>query len=116
MNSKFPYILAIILGLTVAFIPEMKPFPVILGLIYFFGGSLLGFLWPKVSWRWGIWIAGPMIVLIGLSVLFAGQFEIFLKKDLPVLLLAIISACSGSFLLAWFKNSRIKEIENKLHS
>lgn len=109
MNSKYPYILAIITGLIVPFIPEMKPLLFILGLIYFFVGSLFGFLWPKESWRWGIWIVGPMIVLIGLSVLFAGQLEIFLKKDLPILLVGIISACIGSFLFAWFKNSRIKK-------
>ena len=77
MNSKYPYILAIVLGLTIPFIPEIEPFPIILGLIYLFGGSLFGFLWPKESWRWGIWIVGPMVVLIGLSVLFAGQFDIF---------------------------------------
>jgi hypothetical protein len=111
MNSKYPYILAIITGLTVPFIPEMKPFLFIHGLIYFFGGSLFGFLWPKESWRWGIWITGPMIVLIMLSVLFAGQVGMFLKKDLPILLLAIISTCLGSFLLARFKNKRTKEIK-----
>jgi hypothetical protein len=111
MNSKYPFILAIILGLTIPFISEIEPFPIILGLIYLLGGSLFGFLWPKESWRWGIWIAGPMVVLIGLSVLFAGQLEMFLKKDLPILLLAISSACLGSFLLAWFKHSRIKVTE-----
>jgi len=108
MNSKYSYILAIILGLAIPFIPEMEPFPIILGLIYFICGSLFGFLWPKESWRWGIWITGPMIVLIVLSVLFAGQVEMFLKKDLPILLIAIISTCLGSFLLARFKNRRTK--------
>ena len=108
MNSKYPYIPAIILGLTVPFIPEIEPFPITLGLIYLFGGSLFGFLWPKESWRWGIWIVGPMMVLIGLSVLFAGQLDIFFKKDLPILLLAIIAACLGSFLLARFKHNRAK--------
>lgn len=107
MNSKYSFILAIILGLTIAFIPEIEPFPIILGLIYFLGGSLFGFLWPKESWGWGIWIAGPMVILIGLSVLFTGQLEMFLKKDLPLLLLAISSACLGSFLLARFKHRRI---------
>ena len=111
MNSKYPYILAIILGLAIPFIPEIKPFPIIIGFIYLFGGALFGFLWPKESWRWGIWIVGPMIVLIGLSVLFVGQLEMFLKKDLPILLLAIIAACLGSFLLARFKHSRTKITE-----
>jgi len=36
INSKYPYILAIFLGLTIPFIPEMEPFPILLGLIYFF--------------------------------------------------------------------------------
>jgi peptidoglycan/LPS O-acetylase OafA/YrhL len=111
MNLKYPYILAIIIGFTMPFIPEMKPFPIILGLMYFFAGSLFGYLWPKESWRWGIWIVGPMIALLGLSVLFAGQLDVFLKKDLPIFLLAIIAACLGSFLSAWFKNSRTKGTE-----
>ena len=111
MNSKYPYILAIIFGLIVPLIPEMEPFPVTLGLIYLFGGSLFGFLWPKESWHWGIWIVGPTVVLVGLSVLFGGQLEMFLKKDLPLLLLAIIAACLGSFLLARFKHSRAKRTE-----
>jgi hypothetical protein len=111
MNSKYAYTLAVVLGLTIPFIPEMKPFPIILGIIYLFGGSLFGFLWPKESWRWGVWIVGPIIVLMGLSVLFAGQLDIFLNKDLPILLFSMICACSGSLLLARFKNSRIKVIE-----
>ena len=111
MNSKYSLILAIILGLLIPFIPEMNPFPIILGLIYFLAGSLFGFLWPKKSWSWGIWIAGPVIILMGLSVLFAGQLDIFLKKDLPKLLVAIISACLGSYIFAWYKNRRMKAIE-----
>lgn len=107
--SKFPYILAIIFGLIVLFIPEMEPFPVPLALIFLFGGGIFGFLWPKESWRWGLWIAGPVFFFLGLSVLFAGQLDIFLKKDLPILLLAITSACLGSFILAWFKSKRSKK-------
>lgn len=111
MNSKYPYILAVILGLIVPFIPEMEPYPIPLCLIYFVGGSLIGFLSPKESWRWGLWIVGPMIILLVLSVAFAGQLEMFLKKDLPILLLTLISACLGSFLLAKFKHSRTKVSE-----
>ena len=109
--SKYAYVLAIIYGLLVPFIPVMEPFSFLLGLIYFIGGGLFGFLWPKLSWRWGLWIAGPMIALIGLSVLFGGQLDVFLKKDLPILVLAIISACLGGFVLAWFKHRRTKATE-----
>ena len=111
MNSKYPYILAVIVGLTIPFIPKIEPFPIILGLIYLFVGGLFGFLWQKESWRWGLWIVGPMIGLIGLSILFAGQLDMFLKKDLPILFVAIIAACLGGFLLTWLKHSRSKGSE-----
>jgi hypothetical protein len=111
MKSKYPFILAVIVGLTIPFIPKIEPFPIIIGLIYLFVGGLFGFLWPKESWRWGLWIVGPMIGLIGLSILFAGQLDMFLKKDLPILLIAIIAACLGDFLLTWLKHSRSKGSE-----
>ena len=111
MHSKLPYILAVISGFAIRFVPDTQNVLVIPGLIFFFAGSLFGFLWPKESWRWGIWIVGPVIVLTGLSVLFAGQPDMFLKKDLPVILIALIAACLGGFISAWFKNSRSKKIE-----
>jgi MFS family permease len=82
----------------------MEPLPIFFTLFYLFGGVLFGFLWPQVSWRWGFWIAGPILVFLGLSVLFAGQFEVFIRKDLPLLLLAVASACFGSFISAWLKS------------
>jgi peptidoglycan/LPS O-acetylase OafA/YrhL len=115
MKLKYSYILAIILGIilgiTVSFITDIKLFYLILGIIYFVCGSLFGFLWPKESWRWGIWIVGPMILLIALSILFVGQLEMFIKNDLPNLLLALISSCLGGFILAWYKNGRTKEVK-----
>ncbi len=105
--TKLPYILAIIFGLIVPFIPKMEPFPVPLALIYLFCGGIFGFFWPKESWRWGLWIAGPVLFFLALSIIFTGQLEIFFKKDLPVLLLAIGSACLGGFILAWY-NQKIR--------
>jgi len=43
-----------------------------------------------------------VLFFLALSLLFTGQLDIFLKKDLPILLLAISSACLGSFILAWY--------------
>jgi hypothetical protein len=116
ITTKYPYVLAVILGLSIPFIPQLEPYPIILGLIYFIGGGLFGFLWPKVSWRWGLWIVIPVNALLALSILFTGDLEVFLKKDLPVLFLAIISACLGSFLFAWFRNNRTKRLKDKIHS
>lgn len=113
MNSKYLQTLAILLGLVIPFIPEIGPFPISTCLIYFFAGGLLGFLSPKESWRWGLWIVAPMAALLVLSVVFAGQIEMLFKKDLPLLFLALISASLGSFLFARFKQSRNKVSERK---
>jgi len=72
-------------------------------MVYLILGGIFGFLWPYLSWRWGLWIAGPMLVLLSLSVLFAGQLDVFFKKDLPLLLLGIIAACVGSYITSWYK-------------
>ena len=100
---KYAYILAILLGLVAFFIPTTEPFSITLALVFLIAGGLFGFLWTSESWRWGLWIAGPMVVFLGLSVLFAGQLDIFLKKDLPPLLISITAACLGSFISAWYK-------------
>ncbi len=108
MFSKHPDTLALILGLVIPFVGGISSSPIIPGLIYFIGGGLLGFLWPKEFWRASIIIVLPLIALVVLSVLFVGEFGMFIKKDLPVILIAIISAFSGSILLSRFKNSWTK--------
>ena len=72
-------------------------------------GSLLGFVWPEKSWRWGVWICGPIILLVGLSVLFAGNVDTFLKKDLPVMLVAFVASCIGGFLGARAKQRKLQK-------
>jgi peptidoglycan/LPS O-acetylase OafA/YrhL len=103
--SKYPYVLAILYGILAFFIPATEPLPIFLSLFFLFllGGGLFGFLWPRESWRWGLWIAGPMVGFLGLSVLFAGKLEEFFNKDLLLLLLVVASPCLGSFISARFK-------------
>lgn len=105
-SPKYPYILAIISGLVAFFIPATETFSIILPLVFLFAGGVFGFLWPKESWRWGFWIALPLLAFLSLSLLFAGQLDVFLKKDLPPLLFAMTAACFGSFISAWFKQRR----------
>ena len=100
---KYAYLLAIILGLLTFFLPVDAPVSIITILVFLFIGGLLGFHWPNQSWRWGLWVAAPMVFFLGLSVLFAGQVEAFLQKDLPQLLIAITAACLGSFITSWYK-------------
>ena len=101
---KYSYILAVICGFIPFFIPDIEPFVVLtVSLFFLFSGSLFGFIWPQESWRWGLWIAGPIVAFLGLSVLFGGNLEVFLEKDLPLLLSALTAACAGSFISSWFK-------------
>jgi peptidoglycan/LPS O-acetylase OafA/YrhL len=105
---KYSYLLAILFGLVAFFIPVTEPVPLYLILFYLLGGGIFGFLFPFKSWRWGLWISAPMLAILGLSLLFAGQLQVFIKNDLPILLLVVLSSCLGSFIAAYFK-SRLRD-------
>ncbi len=107
LSAIYPYILAILFGFTVFFFPATELFSPTLALVYLFGGGLFGYFWPEKSWRWGFWIAVPITTLLGLSLLFAGQPDMFMKKDLPLLLLIITAGCFGGFMVAWFKRNQM---------
>ncbi len=81
----------------------------LVGIVLFIVGLILGFVWPEKSWRWGVWICVPIILLVGLSVLFAGNVDAFLKKDLPVMLVAFVASCVGGFLGARFKQRKLQK-------
>lgn len=80
----------------------------IVGIILFLVSLVVGFVWPQKSWRWGLWIAGPIIILIGFSMLFTGNISSFLKFDLPLIIIGLLAASCGSFIGAWLKKRRIQ--------
>ena len=51
---------------------------------------------PDLGYRWGVWIVSPFLAVMALSLAFAGYFDVFLEKDLPKVLAAIIGAIGGS--------------------
>lgn len=102
----YRYVAAVVSGFIIVFLPDIEPIPIPLALITFAFGLLFGFIWSTESWRWGLWIAGPAVILILLSVVFSGYSEIFLRKDLPIMISITIAACSGSFAGAWVKRRR----------
>lgn len=106
-RSKYSRSVAVILGIIILFLPDWGRGSIPLALIYLAAGCLLGHIWYAESWRWGLWVAGPMYTMIGLSVALSGYLEVFLEKDLPVMVLALMSACAGSFLGAWYKHKRL---------
>jgi hypothetical protein len=54
-------------------------------------------------------MAAPIGSLLILSILFAGQLDVFFKKDLPVLVLTMFSACLGGFLTSRLKKKNQQE-------
>jgi hypothetical protein len=103
-QPKWLYILAISLGLVIIFLPEIPSRELSVIFSGLAAGLLSGFIGPGNSWRWGLWIAAPAFLLIGLSVIFAGNVDMFLKNDLPVLMIILVSACAGSFAGAWSRH------------
>jgi hypothetical protein len=100
MKSNIVYILAVVAGFLLLFIPAIEPFPWVNSVVYLLTGGIGGYGWPSVSWRWGLWLVVPVLALTGLSVLFAGQIDVFLEKDLPLLLSGLAAACIGGFAAA----------------
>jgi hypothetical protein len=100
MKSNIVYILAVVAGFLLLFIPAIEPFPWVNAFFYLLAGGIGGYWWPLVSWRWGLWLVVPVLALTGLSVLFAGQIDVFLEKDLPLLLAGLAAASLGGFAAA----------------
>jgi len=109
-HSRIPYFLAIVSGFLIPLTAGIEPFPIPLVVFCLLFAGAFGFFWPTVSWRWGIWIVGPSFCLTILSIVFAGQVEIFIKKDLPVFFIALITVCLGSFVFAMISNKKTKKI------
>ena len=105
-------ILAVIISMMLSSI-EMSFFESILRsvAIYLFFGTVVGLLWPIGSWKWGLWLSIPIVFLIGLSVLFAGNVGIFLKKDLPVLIAIVTSGGHGGLV-----GSRLRGISRRVQN
>src|SRR5215510_10118833 len=55
--------LAIILGGLAIFAPSIHPRLGNLFINFLIVGSILGFIWPERSWRWGFWLAIPVVTL-----------------------------------------------------
>lgn len=107
--QKWPYFLAALTGIGLQFTDGIEYFPGPQLIIGFLIGGLFGFFWPKISWIWGLWIMCPILILLSFSVLFAGNLEVFLEKDLPVSEISFLSACLGSYVFSRWKVRRSTE-------
>lgn len=76
------------------------------GIVFLTAGLIAGYLSPEKSWRWGLWICGPLLLLLLLSLAFSGNGSAFLQKDVPLLLVSIPAACLGGFAGSRIKRNR----------
>ncbi len=76
------------------------------GIIFLAAGLIAGYLWPQQFWRWGLWICGPLLLLLLLSVAFAGNVTTFMEQDMPLVLLGFVATCTGGFAGARLKKKR----------
>jgi fucose permease len=97
-------ILALILALTLSSLFDMMVSEgvvitlVIFVVVYGITGLAAGVLWPCTSWKWGLLLALPLMLVLFLSLSFAGQFMIFLKKDLPLVVSSLLFSCLGAYI------------------
>jgi hypothetical protein len=100
---RFAYAIAIFLGLLAAFAPANLPLEspsfatalVISTVIFGVAGLLLGMVWPGGSWRWGLWVVAPGLLLVTVGVITSGEFASFFGDDLPYLALGLVGASLG---------------------
>ena len=110
--ARLVYVMAVISGVIVfALTSSFNLGP---GLSFFIivdaGSSLaaiiFGYFWPSQSWRWGLWVLSPLLVMMLLSIAFAGLGSHILK-DILITAIAVLVSCTGGILGAWFKERRL---------
>ena len=72
---------------------------------YIIVALILGFIWPSKSWRWGLWVSSPTLVVIGISVAFSGPGA-FISKDLLPLTRIVLFSCASGLLGKWIKEKQ----------
>ena len=82
-------------------------------IVYLLTGLILGFLRPKLSWQWGLWLTLPWIAWIFYNVASTG-----FKEGMGSILLMIfyffpiLPACAGAYLGARLLKSSSKTLSN----
>lgn len=111
----YSYAIAIFLGLASTFLMSSRlraeGIALLKGLSIFLAvwaalGVPMGVTWPGKGWRWGLWLASPLWVLVMLSFVFAGGLHLLLVKDLPILVGVTVAACAGAWIGARFVRYR----------
>ena len=105
-QPRYAYAIAVFLGLLAAFAPANLPLEspsfttaiLISTAIFGAAGLLIGILWPGGTWRWGLWVVAPGLLLVTIGLISSGEFASYFRDDLPFLASGLVAACLGGFL------------------
>ncbi len=105
-QPRYANAIAVFFGLLAAFAPANLPLEspsfataiLISTAIFGAAGLLLGTLWPGGTWRWGLWVVAPGLLLVTIGLISSGQFGTFFGDDLPFLGSGLVAACLGGLI------------------
>lgn len=103
-TPKYAFVLAVVLGIAALAIPNNDYDILILIVGFVLAGTIFGYLWPVESWRWGLWLAGPIMGALALSLLFAGNLEAFVRYDLLYLTIPFASSALAAFMVSRYRS------------
>ncbi|MGO4906027.1 hypothetical protein [Flavobacterium sp. W20_MBD1_R3] len=67
-SFQFQYILAVLYGMGTFYLTSQEALLITFG-AFLVAGGLFGFIWPRESWLWGLWLLGPPLALASRSCL-----------------------------------------------
>jgi len=77
------------------------------GAIYAGLGAVLGYIWPKGGWRWGLWVSLPLIIFIAFYPIYIVRVLLLKPSEIFRFLIGttpftapIVLACIGAGLLS----------------
>jgi len=101
--SVYPVIAAVVLGAAALASPQvfLSPPPALLDvqrvIINTYGalGVLLGLVWPRGAWRWGLWLTAPVVLAVAVAAA-APALSVVYPKPFIELALALIGSVLGA--------------------
>ena len=117
-TSKLAYVIGILLGIP-ALIVALRTTPSGGGVVttlaqtsavFLLFGGLAGLFAPAGRWRGGVAVAFPLVLLVLLSVAFAGHLRAFLVHDAPVLAAALVFGAVGGLLGAMVRSRKARAV------
>lgn len=95
-TPQYAYALAILSGGISIIVPQLGV-PVPTWFSYLLLAALFGSIWPTKALQWGIWLCLPIVLLMFIDIVVAGNIVGVLLSSGIMLAKAVVSACTGAY-------------------